>query len=1524
MGDGNGCNCHQRSSLGCLSLLCPCFLQGKFCGQDCRCLCQCNNTAGMDASLAPFSIGTGCQAFLRQRQSEAAARKCSMNPSTQQLVEHEGSVHSVLTSSVIGTESQPDWLEQTNNPGPDGALGTGPVGPGFVAGLLGHMDEDTSNNAWQLLVALQADQHESSGQNLAGGQNWSGAAISATPGISVGGSLYLSLCCMHRLASKEDMYEQHGSPGHTVAEALADITLQVLHEHDFDLDAMESAHMHEARMNAAPRSRPGRTMRRPLLPAPQPSSMLQWEEESPPLNGVPVPNPEATAQKKKVRRARILKDGQLTMIMYGADEALKWQMRVSMFLQAARGVLGNRRRIPGQWGGSVLDSVVGVFLTQNVSDALSSKAWMTLAATFPLTAMNGLEQEGIGSSAAMRQAVHLQCCDKDTADSVDWEAVRVAPTEQVAEAIKCRGMHNVLAARLQVLLNEITTLGPGLRAGVKDNQKSSAAEEQRSEAGPGESKSTEKHAADAAPDSTCTSAPMAKNDAPAAELTPGHQASSLANAPCCAAEQVTHEEQSAQQRVAAGNVMSRGEGMRAIPDMELPMACLAAEQNGSLVMEDEDAIMLDRVGNDCPANENLRGRAHREQDVDMVEAWKPGDPERVPNGSAPILQLDKEPMESEQDRAVEEGIVHPMTLEWLRDLTVEDARQYLMGVTGLGRKSVACVLLLALSKHDFPVDTNVGRICARLGWIPLDAEEALEDMDRYAPEPEVHKYLHSRLMHFDLDTLYELHYQMITLGKVFCSKRDPNCSACPLRPQCEYAQANGRHFQKKTAPSTAAVPEADHVQAQPATPQAAEAPHQSDTSTSEASESKVRKGQDGAYGQLSKSAVAGGHEQLVAEAGSSEGSDPLEGPNTPKAQRSTPTCAARKEQKSLFGPLDDRHLDFPATEESGARTARLVGSAAPDSPGSSESAANEDEALPDVEDLGGTCVPSKAPRTQSAELARILDRGEEFRKAVDERPPGGPPEVANLRSVEAAAAVLDISPAQSTTGAGDILARLQDYDTLGIRRRFRELSVVVHPDKCMLPGARQAFEHLLLAQEILVKHVNPQQDGTRGGEEGELPGFAAHGGARGGQHVQLQAYEVPDSYIDLLKATVTEHQTSDDLPLLLLPLPAVPVSVAVPASKAADSETAQLPEPCMQTNDTAPADTTDAAPAQNIVAAAAHAPVEAPGMKTLPGCQPSAEDVEDAVMGAAGSCDSAGQQPGYALLVPCRTAMRGRFPLNGTYFQVNEMFLDDSSLRCPIQVAAEVVGTWVRRPVYFGLSVVGVCRGMRQAEVTRFFSDGLLCVRAFDPITRFPCPLPSWTLPGKAPKAPGTPPAAERAKGKRPRPDQAAMRMIGGALEKARQMTAVEVPSNALVAVDPGVTGTVMPAIPSSLRVKRKYTKRKSKVPVATALWRGNAAVSGPLGASVQQALVLAGDVHNAAARVPGQAVLFGSPVEDSAAALGGQPALEAISMQVQDAGAATGRPTRAAAAKAALSIKATIESGRRPSKLRKTRHSAP
>lgn len=92
---------------------------------------------------------------------------------------------------------------------------------------------------------------------------------------------------------------------------------------------------------------------------------------------------------------------------------------------------------------------------------------------------------------------------------------------------------------------------------------------------------------------------------------------------------------------------------------------------------------------------------------------------------------------------------------------------------------------------DIESKTMILLLPFRLGWIPLEAGHAIEDLDDYAPEPEVHAFLRSRLLNFPTDTLYELHYQMITLGKVFCSKSDPNCKACPMQSHCEYAENDG-------------------------------------------------------------------------------------------------------------------------------------------------------------------------------------------------------------------------------------------------------------------------------------------------------------------------------------------------------------------------------------------------------------------------------------------------------------------------------------------------------------------------------------------------------------------------------------------------------------------------------------------------------------------------------------------------------------------------------------------------------------
>ena len=80
---------------------------------------------------------------------------------------------------------------------------------------------------------------------------------------------------------------------------------------------------------------------------------------------------------------RVWRGKDLDMIVFGRDERLEWARKTGMFLARARTALGDRRLKIDAWGGSVLDSVFGALLTQNVSDVLSSSAIMNLAAKFP-------------------------------------------------------------------------------------------------------------------------------------------------------------------------------------------------------------------------------------------------------------------------------------------------------------------------------------------------------------------------------------------------------------------------------------------------------------------------------------------------------------------------------------------------------------------------------------------------------------------------------------------------------------------------------------------------------------------------------------------------------------------------------------------------------------------------------------------------------------------------------------------------------------------------------------------------------------------------------------------------------------------------------------------------------------------------------------------------------------------------------------------------------------------------------------
>jgi endonuclease III len=111
-------------------------------------------------------------------------------------------------------------------------------------------------------------------------------------------------------------------------------------------------------------------------------------------------------------------------------------------------------------------------------------------------------------------------------------------------------------------------------------------------------------------------------------------------------------------------------------------------------------------------------------------------------------------------------------LLWLADAPLDDAREYLVGLPGVGRKTAACVLLFSFGRPDVPVDTHVYRVGGRLGLWPAKT-----------PLVKAHDEL-SRLCGDDGEFAYETHVLLIRHGRRTCVARTPRCSECPLRRIC--------------------------------------------------------------------------------------------------------------------------------------------------------------------------------------------------------------------------------------------------------------------------------------------------------------------------------------------------------------------------------------------------------------------------------------------------------------------------------------------------------------------------------------------------------------------------------------------------------------------------------------------------------------------------------------------------------------------------------------------------------------------
>ncbi|MBI3964892.1 MAG: endonuclease III [Chloroflexi bacterium] len=113
-----------------------------------------------------------------------------------------------------------------------------------------------------------------------------------------------------------------------------------------------------------------------------------------------------------------------------------------------------------------------------------------------------------------------------------------------------------------------------------------------------------------------------------------------------------------------------------------------------------------------------------------------------------------------------------LSLDFLRELPLDEARAVLTSLPGVGPKSAACVLLFSCDRPALPVDTHVHRVARRLGLIPpgTTAERAHDLLERIVPP----------------DAVYDFHVNLIRHGRETCAARRPHCETCILREDCEY------------------------------------------------------------------------------------------------------------------------------------------------------------------------------------------------------------------------------------------------------------------------------------------------------------------------------------------------------------------------------------------------------------------------------------------------------------------------------------------------------------------------------------------------------------------------------------------------------------------------------------------------------------------------------------------------------------------------------------------------------------------
>ncbi|MCY3832273.1 MAG: endonuclease III [Chloroflexi bacterium] len=150
---------------------------------------------------------------------------------------------------------------------------------------------------------------------------------------------------------------------------------------------------------------------------------------------------------------------------------------------------------------------------------------------------------------------------------------------------------------------------------------------------------------------------------------------------------------------------------------------------------------------------------------DLIEAVRPAG---LANQKAPRIQ---EALRAIYEKAGEYSI------DFLNDLSLDEAKAWLVSLKGIGPKTAAIVLCFAYGRPAFPVDTHIFRVGKRIGFLPekLSADDAHPVMEAIAPP----------------EDYYQFHIQLIQHGRDTCRARKPACERCRICDYCDFYTSAG-------------------------------------------------------------------------------------------------------------------------------------------------------------------------------------------------------------------------------------------------------------------------------------------------------------------------------------------------------------------------------------------------------------------------------------------------------------------------------------------------------------------------------------------------------------------------------------------------------------------------------------------------------------------------------------------------------------------------------------------------------------